>query len=110
LNENGIIIAEEVFGDVMDDATLDWFFDRWDLMTQSGLFYRDYVTDPCEFEWEERLLDTSKTPRERWELFSQADCSTSKAVSKAIYSVFGEQNVKFTQDVAFWFHFLIYAG
>ncbi|KAI8882980.1 S-adenosyl-L-methionine-dependent methyltransferase, partial [Backusella circina FSU 941] len=110
LNENGIIISEEVFGDVIDDATLAWFFDRWDLMTQAGLFYRDYAKDPCDFEWEERLLDTSKSHRERWELFSQADCSTSKSVSQAIYSVFGEKNVKFTPSIAFWFHFPIYAG
>ncbi|ORZ18614.1 S-adenosyl-L-methionine-dependent methyltransferase [Absidia repens] len=102
LAKDGVLLVEELQLDNMDTVSINWMFDRIDLLTAANRLSSHGLHPPHT-----AIIDRTIPGVQRWGDFLQhRTCHPSQDVKDAIYSVFGKENTKLLENVPFMHYFL----
>jgi hypothetical protein len=81
----GLLLAEELQPENVDDTTVLWFFDRLDLLNTTGCLHSDHI-----------VMDSTRPALDRWNIMAKAraaSCHSTQTIKDAILSVFGKTKI-----------------
>ncbi|CAO3637910.1 unnamed protein product [Cunninghamella blakesleeana] len=113
VNDHGILIAEEIDPQYLDDDSIYWFLDRLDILSASGLV--SLAHNPIEADYErgqvENVTDIKKDVIQRWRQFVPCDdVHQPQQVKDAFKKLLGEDNVVFENPLPFCSFLLVFFG
>ncbi|CAO3641249.1 unnamed protein product [Cunninghamella echinulata] len=113
LNAHGILIAEEIDPQYLDDDSIYWFLDRLDLLTTAGLV--SIAHNPIEADYErgqvENVSDIKQDIIKRWRNFVPCyDVHQPQQVKNAFKKIVGENNIIIENPLPFFSFLLVFFG
>ncbi|KAI9303924.1 S-adenosyl-L-methionine-dependent methyltransferase [Cunninghamella echinulata] len=113
VNPHGILIAEEIDPQYLDDDSIYWFLDRLDLLTTSGLV--NIAHNPIEADYErgqvEKVSDIKQDAIKRWRNFVPChDVHQPQQVKDAFKKIIGENNIIIENPLPFFSFLLVFFG
>ncbi|KAI8976028.1 S-adenosyl-L-methionine-dependent methyltransferase [Pilobolus umbonatus] len=113
LNDGGLLFAEEIDFDSPDDRSLQWFFDRIDLLYCAGAFAEAQpITETSNHRDKmiAKAFNKSLSIHDRWLNKHRHDLATMKSIKSTIEHHFGEGNVQFSYSAPFFYQMLTHFG
>ncbi|KAI8099906.1 S-adenosyl-L-methionine-dependent methyltransferase [Halteromyces radiatus] len=106
LVKGGILLAEELQPENMNVESMQWLFDRFDLLQMANLFNPADLRSPYSI-----VLDTSIPAEARWLAHLKLrDCHSSDTVKEAVTTIFGRERTRIINKTPFIHYYLVKFG